>query len=347
MSRPDLSIIIVTWNVRDLALACLDSIYANCAGLDIDVVIVDNSSEDGTTGAIRAAFPDVRVLEAEGNVGFPRANNLGFGVARGRHILYLNPDTVVGPGALVRCVEELDSHSALGVVGCRLVYPDGRVQRESGRRIYRLRHLAAEVFFLHMLFPESRLFGHHLMGDWDHRDDRDVEAVSGAFMMARRETVEAVGGLPDDLFMYHEDMAFCLRARRAGWGIRMLGSVESVHLAGQSSAQRVDRGLALLSGEYRIRLIREADGGAAAAIARALFALRSAVRVVAGALLRVVPGAGVLRRRYPQSFDVATQWLLLRWAVVPGTVAHLVPTAPAASVPGGGGRLRTSAAEAS
>jgi GT2 family glycosyltransferase len=341
MSRPDLSIIIVTWNVRELTLACLDSIYASCAGLDVEIVVVDNGSEDGTTEAIRAAYRGVRILEAEGNIGFPRANNLGFGMARGRHILYLNPDTTVGDDALRRCVEELDRHPALGVVGCRLVYPDGRVQRESGRRIYRLRHLAAEVFFLHMLFPESRVFGHHLMGDWDHRDDRDVEAVSGAFMMARRETVEALGGLPDELFMYHEDMAFCLRARRAGWGIRMLGSVETVHHGGQSSAQRVDPGLALLSGEYRIRLIREAEGVAAAAIARVLFAARSAVRMVAGGILRVVPGAGALRRRHPQSFDVATQWLLLRWAVVPGTVAHLVPRAPAEPRPDG--RLRSSA----
>ena len=102
---------------------------------------------------------------------------------------------------------------SVGVVGCRMIYPDGRIQYEGGRRDYRLRHLVWEAFYLHELFPRSALFAHQLMGDWDHHGRRDVEALLGAFMLARAEVARAIGGLPDEVFMFHEDLAFCLRAR--------------------------------------------------------------------------------------------------------------------------------------
>src|SRR5690606_31348674 len=167
-----------------------------------------NASSDGTAQAVREHFPHVRVISNSVNVGFPRANNQALACARGRYVLYLNPDTEVRPGTLGACVAELDANPDIGVVGCRLESPDGTIQYEGARNTYRFRHLAFELLWLHMFFPRSRIFGDHRLGSWDHRGTRDVEAVSGAFMMVRRELAVRLGGLPDDVFMYHEDLSF-------------------------------------------------------------------------------------------------------------------------------------------
>jgi hypothetical protein len=319
------SVIVVSWNVRDLVLACLDAVFRRSDGLELDVIVVDNASEDGTVEAVAARFPEVRVVSSPVNLGFPRANNVGLERARGRHVLFLNPDTEVGEGTLRRCVRELDGSSEVGLVGCRLVEPDGTVQREGGRRHYRLRHLLWESFYLHVLLPRHPVFAHQLMGDWDHRDVRDVEAVMGAFMMVRAEVARDVGGLPHEVFMYHEDLAFCLRVRRAGWRIRYLGDVETLHLSGASSS-RSGSPLRLLEGEVRVRLIRERAGPVAGAVARALFAFRSGTRLLVSLAGRLVPGLRE-RPRWRGILDTRTHALHLLWAVAPGALASRLPRA--------------------
>ena len=128
MDTPALSIIIVSWNVRDLVLACLDSIQADPARPSLEVILVDNASADGTAEAVVQRYPDVRVLANHENVGFPRANNQALAHASGRHVLYLNPDTEVGPGTLAACLDELDRNPDVGIAGCRLESPDGDLQ---------------------------------------------------------------------------------------------------------------------------------------------------------------------------------------------------------------------------
>jgi hypothetical protein len=322
--RPVVSVLIVTWNSREDVLRCLASVQREGATVPLEVVVVDNGSTDGTVSAIREEYPEVTIRENEGNVGFPRANNQAFELARGRHVLYLNPDTELGAGTLAACVEVLGSETDVGVVGCRLVYPDGETQLESARRHYRLRDLLSEALWFHMLFPRSPTFNHHLMAEWDHLGDRDVEAISGAFMLARREVVEAVGGLPEDVFMYHEDLSFCLRVQRAGWRIRYLGGVTTVHYSGRSATRSPAR-LYLLEGVVKVRLIREAQGAAMGAAARAVFGLRSLVRLVLVSILTVVPGLGRLKRRYPKVFHLQKHFLQLVWSVAPWAVRPMLP----------------------
>lgn len=320
---PDLSVIIVTWNVRALTLACIDAVFRTATESSVEVIVVDNASTDGTVEGVRQAYPGVRVLANTENVGFPAANNQALEVARGRHVLFLNPDTVVGPDTLDRCVAELDREPDIGVVGCRLEYPDGTVQYEGARNPYRLGDLLFEIGYLHMLFPRSQLFGRHLMGYWDHKDSRDVEALCGAFMMARRGVATGVDGLPEDAFMYHEDLSFCLRVRKAGWRIHYLGEVHTTHHGNQSGRQSRSR-WASLDGEWKIRLIREAQGPAAAAVGRAAIVVRSLVRLVVGGVGRLLPGSGRLRRRHPGVFDLRTHALQLLWAFAPGRVRRRV-----------------------
>lgn len=321
---PELSVIIVSWNVRDDVLRCLEALRQNSKEADAEILLVDNASGDGTVEAVREHFPAVRVIANRTNAGFPRANNQALALARGRYVLFLNPDTEVGPSCLATCMRTLEEHPDIGMVGCRLEYPDGSIQPEGGRNAYRLRHLLFEVFYLHMLFPTSPVFGHQLMGDWDHRGRRDVEAICGAFMMVRRSIAESLGGLPEEVFMYHEDLAFCLRVRDAGHRIRYLGDVRTIHYANRSSRKsRADLGL--LEGEYKVRLIRERQGRVHGAAARLVFGVRGALRLLIATIAAPLPGLGRLRDRFPRVFDRRRHRLQLLWSISPRLVAEHMP----------------------
>lgn len=326
LERPTLSVILVSWNLREMVLDCLRSLHAEPLPFGLEVVLVDNGSRDGTVEAVRELFPQVLIVANQANVGFARANNQGVAHSHGRYVLYLNSDTIVGRGTLAACVAELERDPAVAAVGCRLMYPDGRVQYEGGRNPYLLRHIFAELFYLNMLFPRSRLFGHQLLGWWDHRDTRDVEALMGAFMMVRREVVEAVGGLPDDLIAYHEDLSFCLRIRRLGHRIRYLGDVETVHLTNQGT-QRNPMRWYMLEGEYRVLLVREAQGDLAAAVGRAVFGLRSLIRLVVALAAAPLPGLAGARAKYPRVFEIERHALHLAWSISPRLLRALVPAA--------------------
>ena len=154
------------------------------------------------------------------------------------------------------------------------------------------------------------------MGDWDHRGSRDVEAILGACMMVRRELAQAVGGLPDDVFMFHEDLAFCLRVRAEGYRIRYLGDVATMHHVGASRGRAVSR-LNLLEGEVRVRLIRERGGPVRAAFARPAFAFRSLARLAGALVGGALPGMAALRAKRPKAFDVRVHALHLLWALAP------------------------------
>lgn len=322
---PILSILIVTWNVRDMALACLASLYADTEAPSFEIILIDNASEDGTVGAVVERFPGVRVLANRDNAGFARANNQALAQARGRYVLYLNPDTEVDAGTLGACVDELDTNTEVGLVGCRLESPDGSIQFECARNIYRFRHLMFELLYLHMLFPRHPLFGHHLMGDWDHTGVRDVEAVNGAFMMVRSEIARQLGGLPEDLFMYHEDLSFCLHVQRAGHRLRYRGDVRTIHHRGQSSRRSSAR-LGLLEVECKHRFICESSGARWGAAARAMLGVRAVLRMGISAAGLLLPRRWT--EQYPRVFDLQLYWLQLRWSVRPASVAKLLPRTP-------------------
>jgi GT2 family glycosyltransferase len=331
-AAPRVSVVIVTWNVRDLTLQCIRALHARADGVPLEIIVVDNASSDGTADAVRVAFPGTIVIANDTNVGFPRANNQALREARGDCILFLNPDTLIGEGTLRACVETLDEDASVGMVGCRLLYENGEVQPECARRPYLLRHLMMETLYLHMLFPRHRLFGHHLIGDWDHLGTRDVEAISGAFMMVRRDVAVALGGLPEELFMYHEDLSFCLRLRRAGWKIRYRGDHTTMHYW-RRSTNRSTMPLELLEGEHKLLLIREAQGPAASAVGRGVFVLRSAIRLAIAGAASMLPDDAPVKRRHPRVFDARRHALHLAWSLAPGTMRRLVPPPSGAPVP--------------
>ena len=234
----DLSVVIVSWNTRELLSRCLASLDAALGNLRAETIVVDNGSSDGTPGAVRARFPGVRLVELECNLGFAAANNCGLVAARGRLLCLLNPDTEPRPGALAALVDFLDRHPAAGAVGPRLINPDGSEQAV-GFRFPTLAQVALDAFPLGGRFAGSRLNGRY------PRSPRDrafpIDFPLGACIVVRRSAADVAGLLDEGYFMYSEEVDWCRRIRGAGWAIWCLPTAEVVHYGGQSTGQQPGR----------------------------------------------------------------------------------------------------------
>lgn len=235
-SMPDLSIVIVSWNVRDLLRACLESIRATAPDdLALEIIIVDNGSTDGTSEMLRQSFPWVRLIEAGRNLGFSGGNNLGLASSAGRYVLLLNPDTLVLDDALRRMLAYMETHPEVGALGPQLLNEDGTVQ-SSRRRFPTLWTAVFESTWLQPIAPR-RLLDHYYMRD--HADDESVEVdwVQGAALLVRREAVAQTGGLDEGFFMYSEELDWQKRIKAAGWRIVYYPEAQIVHYGGKSSEQ--------------------------------------------------------------------------------------------------------------
>lgn len=238
LNRLDLSIIIVSWNTRDLTLRCLAALPTAVGGLRWEAIVVDNGSTDGTPGAIGRGFPAVRLIAPGRNLGFAGGNNLGLRAATGRYLCLLNPDTEARPGALAALVAHLEAHAALGAVGPRLLNPDGSEQAV-GFRFPSLAQVVLDLFPFGGRFAASRLNGRYP----DAPRDRAfaIDFPLGACIVARRAAVEATGPLDEGYHMYSEEVDWCRRMRAAGWAIACLPTAEVVHCGGQSTSQQPAR----------------------------------------------------------------------------------------------------------
>jgi N-acetylglucosaminyl-diphospho-decaprenol L-rhamnosyltransferase len=234
----DLSVVIVNWNVQELLAACLASVYASLedTGIAFEVVVVDNASDDGSAAMVRERFPQARLLANADNRGYAGGSNEGLALTTGRHVLVLNPDTVVRGNALGALVRFMDETPAAGMAGPRLVYPDGRFQH-SAFGFPTLAQLLLDFFPLHARLLESRLNGRYPRSWYAAGRPFPVDHPLGACMMVRREALERVGGMDESYFMYCEELDWAMRLKRAGWGVYCVPAAELVHHAGQSTRQ--------------------------------------------------------------------------------------------------------------
>lgn len=234
----DLGIVVVSYNTCELLRACLRSIYESTGDLAYEVCVVDNASSDGSPEMVAAEFPQVRLISNTDNVGYPRANNqglrhFGFGegaMARPRFALLLNPDTELPPDALIHMVDFMGAHSQAGIVGPKLVCPDGSLDLACRRSFP-----DPEVSFYRMaglsrLFPGSRRFGRYNLTYLDPDQPAEVDAVVGAFMLVRREAIAGVGLLDEQFFMYGEDLDWAYRIKAAGWKVYYNPGVTVLHV---------------------------------------------------------------------------------------------------------------------
>lgn len=233
--RPQVSIVIVNYNVRDFLHHCLLSLQRALQGLRGEIIVVDNHSSDGSVEFLQPLFPDVEFIALERNIGFGKANNLGFARAEGEYVLCLNPDTLLSEDTLHIMVGYMEDHPDVGIGGCKLLNGDGSFQFAC-RRGYPTPWVAfTKAFGLQSLFPKSQLFGRYNQTFRSIDETYNVEAVSGAFMFIRREALEQVQGFDPDFFMYGEDLDLCYRVMRSGWKIAYVHSTSVIHFKGEST----------------------------------------------------------------------------------------------------------------
>jgi N-acetylglucosaminyl-diphospho-decaprenol L-rhamnosyltransferase len=229
-TTPDVSVIIVSYNTRELLRECIESILCEQGdGLAVEVIAVDNASADGSAAMVAERFPQARLIANPDNRGFGAACNQGLEVARGRYALILNADIRAQPGALQRLVEFMDAHPDAAICGGQLRYPDGRIQPSCARDLT-LWWVFCEQSMLAKLFPRTRLFGGYWRTHWDFSATIETEQVMGACMMLRRPFPRFDG----DYFLYCEDTDLCYRVRQAGGKIYYVHDAVFVHHLGAS-----------------------------------------------------------------------------------------------------------------
>ncbi|MGH9547851.1 MAG: glycosyltransferase family 2 protein [Terriglobales bacterium] len=232
-----LSILIVSWNTRDLLRACLTKLQAELSSLaSTEVFLVDNASADGSASMVASEFPWVQLIQNETNRGFAAANNQALKLAGGDFVLLLNPDTEVYPGALSTLIEFMNTHPRAAIVAPQLINSDGTVQR-SCRQFPTFLAMSYELIGLSRLFPNVHRFREYKMLDWEHDDERQVDQPEGACLLLRRAVIDEVGVLDEGFFMLFEEVDWCYRIKQAGWEIWFTPSARVLHHYGQSIKQ--------------------------------------------------------------------------------------------------------------
>ncbi len=269
----DLSVVIVSWNVRELLSACLDSCLkpTDSAKLNLELIVVDSASSDGTGAFIAEHYPQVKLLAQDRNVGFTAGNNIGLRIASGRHVLLLNPDTLVLGDALSQMVAYLDAHLTTGAIGPQTRNPDGSIQ-STRRRFPTVMTGVFESSWLQRFAPR-RLLARYYATDIADDVTAEVDWVQGSALMVRREVYLQVGGLDEAFMMFSEEMDWCKRIKAAGWGVSYLGNAHIIHYGGQSTEQVTTRKHVLFQ-QSKLHYFRKHHGRLAAEFLR-LFLLLS------------------------------------------------------------------------
>ncbi|MFO7721802.1 MAG: glycosyltransferase family 2 protein, partial [Bacteroidales bacterium] len=230
-----LSVIIVNYNVCHFLEQCLLSVDAACKDIETEVIVIDNNSVDGSVAMVREKFPSVQMIANGENVGFSRANNQGIRLSQGRYILLLNPDTIVEADTFAKCLEFMDSHDDAGGLGVYMVDGKGEFLPESKRSLPTPDVAFYKIFGLSSLFPRSKRFGKYHLGFLDKHQTHEVDVLSGAFMMLRKETLDKTGLLDETFFMYGEDIDLSYRITRAGYKNYYFPDTRIIHYKGEST----------------------------------------------------------------------------------------------------------------
>lgn len=270
MATPVLSILIVNFNGKHFLHECLMSIQEH-VGIPYEIILVDNASADGSAEYVRQAYPDVRLIVSQTNLGFTGGNNLGARAARGRYLLLLNNDTVIR-SPIAPLIEKMEADAGIGVLGCRLLYGDGRLQESIGYTPDVLslvlswtplgRLFSNSKMFRRTVFRESKLYHQELAGvDW----------VSGACLLTRTALWGRLGGMDEKYFMYMEEVDYCLRVRMAGFRVGYSSSCQVTHFEGAGRPWVGERALLNTTDSYMV-YVSKFHGSAAVLMLRALLA---------------------------------------------------------------------------
>lgn len=315
----DLSIIIVNWNSIEFLKACTASIRSTIVDLDYEIIVVDNASEAESCRRLSETCKDIKVICSNHNVGFARANNLGVEFARGEKILFLNPDTLVLKDAIRKMVLRLDTGSEIGAVGCRLLNGDLTLQTSCVLPFPTISNQLFAVDWLKQRLPTLPLWGMRALFAETPGGVYEVEVVSGACVMVRREVFEEIGQFSTDYFMYSEDTDLCCKIRRAGWKVCHVGNAHIVHFGGQSTKKKEDAFSDVVMRESVFRILRKFRGSSYAQLYRMALLLSAVARLMLLAPLLAIPTSilndGEIRQAFRKWRRIAAWSLgLERWA---------------------------------
>lgn len=230
----DVSVIIVNWNTRDILHNCLQSIYDQNSYVKFEVIVIDNASTDSSAEMVKSDFPQVKLIENPVNRGFAAANNQGLVITKARYVLLLNSDTLILDNAITEMVSFADANLEAAVVGCRVLNQDRSLQ-PTCFMFPSILNMLLSTTYLYKLFPGSRFFGREKMTWWSRDNVREVDVVTGCFMLVRRKAIEHVGLMDEQFFMYGEETDWCYRFKQAGWKVLFAPVGEIIHFGGQSS----------------------------------------------------------------------------------------------------------------
>ena len=231
----DVSIIIVNYNVRDFLNNALVSVFRALEGMNGEVFVVDNASDDGSSDLVRRSFPNVRLIANNVNVGFAKANNQALALSSGKYLLLLNPDTIVQEDTFRTLINFFEANGDVGMAGCKILNPDGTLQLACRRSFPTPWVAFTKVSGLSLLFGSTKLFGKYNLTYLNPDESYEVDAISGSCMMIRREVFNTIGGLDESFFMYGEDLDWCYRVQKGGWKVFYVADTKIIHYKGEST----------------------------------------------------------------------------------------------------------------
>jgi GT2 family glycosyltransferase len=310
----DLSIIIVNWNSTDFVIQCVSSILSTVQELQYEIIVVDNASSDDSCHVLPERFEKVRLIRSPENIGFARANNLGFQQSSGSNILFLNPDTNVINPAINIMHSFLQTAPQAGGVGCRLLNADMSVQTSCLQRFPTIWNQLTDIEWLRLRFPHFRFWGIHPLFAKDQSIPADAEVICGACIMVRRKVFEEIGLFSTEYFMYGEDVDLCYKILKAGWKLGYVGAGTIVHYGKQSSGRREEDSFGVIvMRESIFQLLRKTRGPLYARLYRLSMSLMAASRVAFIGALLAVPRRAESKASLQGPFK--KWWKIFRWGI--------------------------------
>ena len=310
---PDLSVIIVNWNSAEFVRKCLSSVNSTVQDLKVETIVIDNASYDGCGGIIAREFPEVKFIQSEVNLGFSAANNLAFTKSCGELVLFLNPDTEVSEGAIQRMVSIVRATHDAGIVGAKLLNSDGSVQTSCVQKFPTILGLVLDSALLRTALPRWSLWGMRPLFD-NPVEAAEVDAISGACQIMKRDTFLRARMYSTSYFMYVEDVDLCLRVRRLGLRNLYVPDAVVVHHGGKSSEGREEAGhsAVLMREGWKHYFERNRGAGYARAFQIAV-GIQAAVRLL---LVSVAAICSNLSGKAGKFAQMRRKWAtILRWAL--------------------------------
>ena len=274
----DLSVSIVNTNNRTLLEQCLESIYRTTQKIRFEIFVVDNCSTDGSAEMVRTRFPDVQLIQNDHNLGYPASHNRALPRCTGRYVLVFNEDMIVQPDAFDRMVAFMDAHPDAGMLGGRLLNPDGSLQ-PSCWPFPSLRSRFFRALYLDKLLPRSSLVGAYYLGSWAYDSVREVDVVAGCCVLVRREVLDQVGLMDERFFIYFEETDWCYRTKNHGWKIYFSPDAEMIHYGGQTTSRQSAK-MATIYSQSLLKYFQKHYGQVAALVVRILAVIETGLRLV-------------------------------------------------------------------